>query len=187
MNSKHCVVIPIHTLQLKYDAQASIINTCNVLHSYDVYIVCPKSLDTSSLDKNIRIKQFDDKWFRSYGAYNRLCLQRMFYEAFLDYEYMLIVQTDAWVFKDELQFWCDHKYDYIGAPWCHYCSDIMKCHYIEKPTNGPIIGNGGFSLRKISKFIEVTKMMEDDKILDQYEFDKTENEDLVFMTYSRAK
>jgi hypothetical protein len=34
-------------------------------------------------------------------------LSASFYERFLDTKYILIYQLDAFVFKDELQEWCD--------------------------------------------------------------------------------
>ncbi|MBP5515592.1 MAG: hypothetical protein J6X86_01460 [Bacteroidales bacterium] len=74
-------------------------------------------------------------------------LDKHFYQRFAEYEYMLVYQLDAWVFRDELDDWCNKGYDYIGAPW------------IEKDENGNIelagVGNGGFSLRRIQHFIDV--------------------------------
>jgi hypothetical protein len=61
---------------------------------------------------------------------------------------MLIYQLDAYVFKDELEYWCNKDYDYIGAPWA-YKNGSGK---IELRT-----GNGGFSLRKISSHINLFK------------------------------
>ena len=53
---------------------------------------------------------------------------------------------DAFVFKDELKYWCNLGYDYIGAPWFD--------RYHESTMDSPIIGvgNGGFSLRRVTKF-----------------------------------
>ena len=62
---------------------------------------------------------------------------------------MLIYQTDAFVFRDELKDWCESGYDYIGAPWFE--------HFTDKEDVGNFIGvgNGGFSLRKIDTHIKV--------------------------------
>lgn len=62
---------------------------------------------------------------------------------------MLIYQLDAYIFKDELDYWCNKSYDYIGAPWFENYS------FHEKGFNLWKVGNGGFSLRKISWFIKV--------------------------------
>jgi hypothetical protein len=72
-------------------------------------------------------------------------LSKIFYQRFLKYDYILLYQLDAYVFSDQLHFWCNKNYDYIGAPWL--------C--IENSTKKPKIagvGNGGFSLRKTSTF-----------------------------------
>lgn len=44
-------------------------------------------------------------------------LSAEFYERFLAWDYILLCQTDAFVFRDELADWCARGYDYIGAPW----------------------------------------------------------------------
>ena len=73
---------------------------------------------------------------------------------------MLIVQTDAWIFKDELQKWCNMEYDYIGAPWCHLCKNVHNCNYEEVADQKSIVGNGGLSLRYIKKFQDVTMYLD---------------------------
>ena len=110
----------------------------------------------------------------------RLCMSNCFYEAFKQYDYMLIAQTDTWIFRDELQYWCDKGYDYIGAPLCHYCKNVDNCNYIEDPVD-VIIGNGGLSLRRIEKFIDAVKYINDNKLLDNYTIDDTPAEDWFLM------
>jgi hypothetical protein len=39
-----------------------------------------------------------------------------FYKRFRDYKFILIYQLDAYVFRDELEYWCEQDYDFIGAP-----------------------------------------------------------------------
>lgn len=66
---------------------------------------------------------------------------------------MLIYQLDAWVFKDELEFWCNKGFDYIGAPWfIGYDSTNNKMPLMEYS------GNGGFSLRNIKKMYKLLSM-----------------------------
>ena len=57
---------------------------------------------------------------------------------------------DAWVFKDELQKWCNKGYDYIGAPWFEDYGSYEKGNRLWR------VGNGGLSLRKVKKFMELT-------------------------------
>lgn len=65
------------------------------------------------------------------------------YKRFIDYEFMLVYQLDAWVFRDELFYWCDQGFDYIGAPWYEGYEKATHTSKIISPS-----GNGGFSLRK---------------------------------------
>jgi hypothetical protein len=77
--------------------------------------------------------------FSTWVEYNALLKKSELYEKLGDYEYILIVQTDAFVFSNNLSEF--FQYDYVGAPW----------------TKNPIknirgrVGNGGFSLRNIHK------------------------------------
>ncbi|MCK5681152.1 hypothetical protein KAI46_10130 [bacterium] len=50
-------------------------------------------------------------------AYNKLLVFPGFWDAFPSFEYMLIAQLDAFVFRDNLDEWCRKGYAYIGAPW----------------------------------------------------------------------
>ena len=102
---------------------------------------------------------------------------------------MLIYQLDAYVFKDELLNWANKGYDYIGAPWLPwkkrhlsvigryrlYCQRLF-CRLFDEKTfktdkyYAYQVGNGGFSLRRISKMLEITthyktkisKLLDDD-------------------------
>jgi hypothetical protein len=67
----------------------------------------------------------------------------------MSYQYILIYQLDVFVFRDELEYWCNQGYDYVGAPWI--TSDE------EKPIDIGLwkVGNGGLSLRKISYCMKV--------------------------------
>jgi hypothetical protein len=76
-------------------------------------------------------------------------LSKKFYQAFDDFEYLLIAQTDALVLSDELEFWCKKQYSYIGAPWFEgYTTPIL-------PLALTSVGNGGFSLRRVPDFLKV--------------------------------
>ena len=90
-----------------------------------------------------------------------------FYERFTDFKYILIYQLDAYVFKDELLYWCSKDYDYIGAPWIATPNKGFKkvlslFDSKKKKARSEIfykVGNGGFSLRKVSTHISNSKKM----------------------------
>ena len=186
------VVIPVYTFNLSKYESISFLNNILMLSSYDIFIACPKDIDLGTYSqiiavRNIKLAKFNACWFRSYKAYNALCMQKMFYERFSKYDYMLICQNDSWIFKDDLLKWCNKGYDYVGAPLCHYCKHHAKCLYNECPDDHHkgIIGNGGLSLRKIQKFIESSKIISNE--IHQISIDELPNEDDFFMNHEKIK
>jgi hypothetical protein len=117
----------------------------SVLERYDIKLVCPIGLDVSDYRKvssSLSFEFIDPRWQQSYRAFNRLKISPFLYSRFRKYEFILFYELDAFVFRDELQDWCDAGYDYIGAPWFenfHECTE-------QSPFIG--VGNGGFSLRR---------------------------------------
>ncbi len=133
----------------------SLRTTVHIMANHDIYLVGPKSLTqgfvelVKRFDNKLRFKTFDNQYFASIDGYNRLMLSARFYEAFSSYQYMLLVQTDALVFKDELNFWADRGYSYIGAPWFEGFTQPTL------PLKLTTVGNGGYSLRNIAHFLKV--------------------------------
>lgn len=149
---KAVIVIPVYKPQPNADERASLLQCLHVLGKHDICMVCPTSLDTSAYEQEFHkagvpfhAERFDDGFFRSQRDYNRLMLTKDFYLRFQAWEYMLIYQLDAYVFSDQLEEWCRKGYDYVGAPF-------LKLNREVDPMNS---GNGGFSLRRIQKFIDV--------------------------------
>ncbi|MBI3951357.1 MAG: hypothetical protein HY314_12980 [Acidobacteria bacterium] len=143
---KVAVAVPMPSREdLMPEEQISLNHLVNYLGSYDKYLVIPKSLKVQY--PGFGLKRFSDRFFGSVQAHTRLMLSRRFYEAFLDYEYVLIYHLDALVFSDQLLQWCAADLDYIGAPWLKFK---------RSPQAGfSRVGNGGFSLRKIASFLKV--------------------------------
>lgn len=148
------VVIPIHKKTPSADEQSSLRQCVSVLRGHPLCIVCPQGLDLaeyvkifSGLRATYSVERFPQHFFDGINGYNLLMLDKAFYKRFANYEYILIYQLDAWVFRDELDYWCKQGYDYIGAPW------IVKNEHGEMLFDG--VGNGGFSLRRIQHFIDV--------------------------------
>ncbi len=142
---KIAILIPRYCDTLTIDEEFSCIHHKNFLSNFVTINIKPESLILSR--SSFPYKNFPDQYFESVQTYSRLLLTPMFYEAFLDYDYILIYQPDALVFSDELLNFCQAGYDYIGAP------------IFRKNTNGrpefSRIGNGGMSLRKVSSFLAV--------------------------------
>ncbi|KRT15829.1 hypothetical protein ASU31_12655 [Pedobacter ginsenosidimutans] len=89
---------------------------------------------------------FDKKYFQNIAGYNKLLISRIFYKTFNKYDFLLIYQLDCWIFKNEIEYWCNKNYDYVGAPWFTKKNDALIFEGV---------GNGGLSLRKISSHLRV--------------------------------
>jgi Protein of unknown function (DUF5672) len=154
----NCIVMPIYKKfeELIPQEIISINRLYSVLGKYPIYIIGSKNIDWASyishaelLEANVNIKIFGESYFSSISGYNSLLLSLKFYKAFKSYEYLLLYQTDAFVFKDDFEYWCSLGFDYVGAPWFEGFQYALKgAKYIG-------IGNGGFSLRKVSSHIRV--------------------------------
>lgn len=174
------VLIPIYKAALTDLEMRSLEQACRILAQYPLIVVKPHTLDISELltiFPQLTCETFDDTYFKGIPGYNKLMLSGEFYERFLDTEYILIHQLDAYVFRDELTEWCKKGYDYIGAPWLKkpiysypFISTFMKisqiyCHIRKKPSKQFLynkIGNGGFSLRKVEKHYKAIELYNKD-------------------------
>ena len=152
-----------------------------VLSSHKFVLLFPDNLDFSSIKNLIDVSSCDIKfvsgdWLgkkKGVEGYNKMMMSKYFYKLFSDTEYILICQTDAFIFRDELIDWCNAGYDYIGAPWVNkdfYSSFYVKAYlWAFKFLRGSKttilrqdlfnkVGNGGLSLRKVDRCIEACKL-----------------------------
>ena len=149
--NKVVVVIPLYKEQPSEMELFSYKRAIEVFLLRKIILACPgnMNLDNYIMKENVSIIRFPASKFKSLMHYNRLLLTKYFYSKFIEYDYILIYQIDAYVFKDELSLWCNKNYDYIGAPWTiDYDPQGMKGFVNET-------GNGGFSLRKVKSFLAV--------------------------------
>lgn len=150
MKKKAAVVIPIYKEELSELELISLTQVIDVLKYYDKFLVMPVSLKCFGDHGDIEIIRFEDKWFAGSQAYSELLMRQEFYKPFEKYKYILIYQLDAFVFEDRLMYFCDLGYDYIGAPWLN-----GNLHFLDSRGRICYVGNGGFSLRNVSKCIEL--------------------------------
>ncbi len=155
VTSRAAVLVPLYQESMTASEEFSFKNTLSVLSKHDIYVICPKRLSGyfSALEKekslNFSVESFSDRFFAGISGYNNLLLSVDFYSRFDCYENILVVQTDALVFNDQLEEWCDRNYSYIGAPW------FMGLTRPTLPLSFLGVGNGGFSLRKVHDFVTV--------------------------------
>lgn len=164
------VLIPAHRETLTSDEEASLRQCRRVLGHYDCRVLVPEGLALPEAFAGLKPVPFPSTRFSSIQNYSRLLLSAEFYDRFQEHDFMLICHLDAWVFRDELATWCAREFDYIGAPW----GDAAFLH--EPPWRKQIpaaarfprlarllygqdfrVGNGGFSLRRISGFQRVLR------------------------------
>lgn len=154
---KKCsVVIPVYKKNLQEYEILSFRQCLKVLNRRDIILVTYQESDLSvyytiakECKKDISVQYFDSSYFVDISSYNKLMKSLQFYKSFRNYEYILIYQLDSFVFRDELDYWCQLGYDYIGAPWFDDFSEKREDTDLWR------VGNGGFSLRRISFFIKV--------------------------------
>ena len=129
---------------------------------------------------SLEVERFDDKYFENISGYSTLLITHLFYSRFIDYDYVLIYQLDCYIFFDNIKDWCHRDIDYIGAPWINvwwlkqtklelmkktlHSKTMLKKIFIRTrwffkgyyQKNALNVGNGGFSLRKVSSCLRIT-------------------------------
>ncbi|WP_026525943.1 DUF5672 family protein [Butyrivibrio sp. MB2005] len=168
MEKQVIIIVPVYKQPDAFEIIA-IKQLFRILGNYSICFVIPENMEFN-LDNSISgmhkymIESFDAGYFESKESYSRLCLTGELYGRFSDYEYLLIYQSDVFVFDDRLGEFVGYGYDYIGAPQdkspYNWYADWDAYH----------VGNGGLSLRRIAKFIEIIEQKE--KILSRVSVEK---------------
>ena len=152
-NNKKCViVIPVYKQEPNMFEKESLKQVVKVLgDKYELVLVLPTALDVNIYNKignyEFSILRCNGDFFKSQRSYSDLCEMWQFYNAFSEYEFMVIYQLDAWIFEDKINYFIEKNYDYIGAP------HLVGFGGRKEGENG----NGGFCLRRIKPFLEVCK------------------------------
>jgi hypothetical protein len=177
------VVVPFYKSELTELEYVALKQCKRMLSSYPIIAIKPQKLNLPAIALEIpfeKVISFDDDYFQSISGYNRLLLSEAFYGKFLDYEYILIHQLDAFVFKDDLRYWCNQNIDYVGAPWIRTKKyknifsalnskfrvsfyTYFNVHKDGLPNTKQFenkVGNGGFSLRRVQKFYSLVGTMQ---------------------------
>ncbi len=170
------IIIPIYKsfLNLSKIEKKSFEQVLSILSNYSIIIITHENISelpyialSNNYGVNLKIERFSSEYFDNISGYNKLMLDVNFYSRFYDFNYILIYQLDAWIFKDDLKKWCNKNYDYIGAPWLNIDSRdwikllpfklriIYKIKFRKlKKTK---VGNGGFSLRRVDSSLKFLK------------------------------
>jgi hypothetical protein len=157
LKMNNCIIcIPIYKTTPQWNELISFNQCIKILYKHPICIVTHKSLNIDYflriLEKtnlSYYVEYFDEFYFKNILGYNQLLLSKEFYTRFNQYTFLLIHQLDVYVFRDEVFYWCNQNYDYIGAPW------FANYGTFENDDKLWAVGNGGFSLRKINTFIQI--------------------------------
>lgn len=154
---KVAVVIPFYKPSLSQDEEVSLLHLSHFLGPYDKFLALPKEIrKTTFYIPKSKIIHFPSEYFTNVSKYCEMLNSKFFYQAFKNYEYILIYQLDALVFKDALLYWCNKGYDFIGSPLFN-----DRVGRLSKPKRLNSEGcNGGLSLRRVNKFIKIIESLE---------------------------
>ena len=148
MKNTFIIVIPIYNETPKSYENIALTQLGNIIKNkhYNVCAIYPIGMCTDNYNQYNYITEWkptNGYYFKNTETYSQLLLSQFFYDRFADYDMMYIFQTDVYIFKDDFQKYANYNFDYIGAPIIGKDSDWKHV---------PQVGNGGFSLRKISTF-----------------------------------
>lgn len=166
------IIVPVYRQKLTDLERISYKQLLHILGAFEIIVIAPENLSMpQEIEKEkIKVEYFPAFFFQNVDSYSRLMLSRFLYQRFIRYQYILIYQLDAFVFKNELMYFCGLDCDYIGAPWisgfCEYSNLKRKVLYV---------GNGGFSLRRVEACMDALRCNRD--LLEQYQ---GRNEDAFF-------
>lgn len=153
MNQQVAVVIPIYKEHLSSNEIKALQQCIQIFTNRKLVFIAPEGLQLKGYDvvgvERCEVICFDTAYFKNVAGYNQLMLSKHFYENFAAFEFILIYQLDAWVFSDQLDYWCKLGYSYVGAPWFENFEQSNESKLLWAT------GNGGFSLRKIPDFLQV--------------------------------
>ncbi|MEI8140653.1 MAG: DUF5672 family protein [bacterium] len=155
-----CVILIVYRTTLDRFEKLSLNQCLATLGKHTIKTIAPTGLPLPKPLQAFPCERFAPEFFTDVAGYNRLMLSPEFYARFLDFRHILIHQLDAFVFKDELNIWCEHNFDYIGAPWLGVKFPTKESTYAGLPEwswrrrfpDQPrhyVVGNGGFSLRRV--------------------------------------
>ncbi|MEY3200919.1 MAG: hypothetical protein RIR70_469 [Pseudomonadota bacterium] len=177
------ILIPIHQLHFSPSAEFSVDQTCRVLTGYQTTFFGPAGLDVAyyaTRYPHARFRFYAAEFFSSVNSYSRLLVSDFFYAEEHSPDFFLIVQPDVYLFRDDLPQWLDQPYDYVGAPWPQGIEINIQAGKFARVGGKPIkayVGNGGFSLRRRRKCLNLIREHSD---VANWFLQTGSNEDLFF-------
>lgn len=117
---------------------------CYILTSTKASEYYKKHLNFANVSTNILLNHNFD-----IDIYNDILEDIDVWKSFECYSHVLVIQDDGLLVRPGIdKFLC---YDYVGAPW----RDDPGNDYIKKHISSNMVGNGGFSCRRVSQIINI--------------------------------
>lgn len=163
MNDQVVVLVPVYQAVLSPVEAYSLDVSLKALAGRAVRFIGPEGLPPDFYEQRypgVPFVGFEASYFASIPGYNRLLLAEHFYQRFESFAFMLILQTDAVVLRDELGLWCALPFDYVGAPWPDGNELFVNLGRFEGAYGKRMrvhVGNGGLSLRRIGKCLALLR------------------------------
>lgn len=182
------VLVPIYKPKPAPFEDLGLRRRTEVLGDYPLFYLAPEGLDVSEYARygEAQTLRFSPDFFKNGATYSLLLLRDDFYARFDAFEHVLVHQTDAFTFRDDLAEFCAMDYHYFGAPfaegyaWPSYSprglSHVVNRFPSLKPKKKVYVGNGGYSLRHV----EATRRLLRDDWLASRTY--TGHEDIYFAT-----
>lgn len=160
MSNINCaIVVPLYQeIPFLSRSEIKLISTISkVFPNRPIFLVLPKSLKNSwCTETNFNIEIFEDGFFHDKYSYSKLLCSKEFYNRFINFEFIQIIQQDCWVFDDKIDYFAGLGFDYIGAPWMVGGFEGNPQKQLWK------VGNGGFSLRRTQSFVNILESIQND-------------------------
>lgn len=157
-SSQVIVLVPTHLERLDKELAATLLHNATQLEGYKLEVILPETCNASWYEAffaehgiNGTIRLVRAEYFGSPAAVNRMGTDPAFYRMYEEFDFVLICHLDAWVFRDQLAYWMDEGYDFIGAPL--FLPENDKVHFLQRMA--PFGGNGGLSLRRVVSCIRI--------------------------------
>ena len=156
LSSNVAIVVPIYkSFKLLDKLELNLFKQIKTVFSNrEILIILPESLENDwNQNSGFKTVSFKNAYFKDKLSYSKLLCRKEFYESFSNFDYIQIIQTDCWIFNDNLDYFTNLDYDYFGAPWMEGGFEGYPEEKLWKT------GNGGFSLRRISTFISILEQI----------------------------
>jgi hypothetical protein len=161
------VLIPLYKENFSEFERTNINISLFHLRNENIFFIAPENLNLAKYEaefKEVKIKRFENKYFKSISDYSRLMLDPKTYITFDSFSHILICQTDAIILHSDLNYWLNKPYDFIGAPWPNGYEIKLKTNQIPIEDGvlcKTFVGNGGLSLRNIKGCLNLMNEFED--------------------------